>query len=168
MSSLEKLVIQLSSLCEQLWEEPLILLSVFATGIVLFLFWRILFLGLGAFVAISAVAHCVDTKSIEMKSGAHTSRNVSDLVNLSEHQTTYEFVAQEQDLDLDLDLEDEADVGWLGEIRSRSNKSPPEDLDEFKPASQISLLDTDNEEYKARRSKVLKRSDGVVMQKTFR
>lgn len=164
MSNLEKLVMQLSSLCEQLWEEPLILLSVFATGIVLFLFWRILFLGLGAFIAISAVAHCIDTKSIEMKSDAHTPRNVSDLVNLSEHQTTYEFVAQEQDLD----LEDEADVGWSGEIRSRSNKSPPEDLDEFKPASQISLLDTDNEEYKARRSKVLKRSDGVVMQKTFR
>ena len=60
------------------------------------------------------------------------------------------------------------DVEWSEDIKKYPPRNLTEDLREFKPASQVSLIDTDNEEYKARRAKVLKRSDAVVMQQTFR
>ena len=42
------------------------------------------------------------------------------------------------------------------------------DAVDFKPASDVKLLDTDNQEYKARRASVVGKPDAVVMQATYR
>ena len=42
------------------------------------------------------------------------------------------------------------------------------DAVDFKPASDVKLLDTDNQEYKARRASVVSKPDAVVMQATYR
>ncbi len=153
---------QLSALCRQFIEEPLILLGVFVVGAVLYLFWQPLLIGLSAFVAISAAAHYADTETPLMRNEVNASRGVNDFVNWSEYQREYELLAQ------DPDLNDEVDMDWMEEVEINRSKNLTEDTYEFKPASQVSLIHTDNEEYKTRRAKVLKRSDAVVMQKTFR
>lgn len=153
---------QFSALCGQHLEALLILLGIFAVGVFVFLFWRPLLMGLGGFFAISAIAHYADTEIIVMTNEVNASVRANDFLNDLAYQAEYEFVGQE------LDFDDEADVDWAGDVKNNLPRNLTEDLREFKPASQVSLIDTDNEEYKVRRAKVLKRPDAVVMQKTFR
>ena len=48
----------------------------------------------------------------------------------------------------------------------RNGKSAEADVD-FKPASDVKLLETDNDEYKARREAVIQKPGAVVMQATY-
>lgn len=155
-------MIQLSALFGQHLAMLLILLGVFAISVVVFLFWRPLLMGLGAFFAISAAAHYADTENIVMTNEVNVSARANDFQDGPAYQSTHDFLEQE------LGFEDETDVEWAEDIKKYPPRNLTEDLREFRPASQVSLIDTDNEEYKARRAKVLKRSDAVVMQQTFR
>ena len=155
-------MIQLSALFGQHLATLLILLGVFAISVVVFLFWRPLLMGLGAFFAISAAAHYADTENIVMPNEVNASVRANDFLDSPAYQSVHEFLEQE------LGFEDETDVEWTEDIKKYPSRNLTEELREFKPASQVSLIDTDNEEYKARRAKVLKRSDAVVMQQTVR
>lgn len=140
--------------------ESLICMAAIAIGVgmVLLMFWQYIAVGIGVFVLFSVFSHHAPTITIDAASKAEIVKTPSPS---NEYMEECEELTERTDLCLEI-LSDRIADG-SATLLAESFK----DRDEFKPASKVTLIDTDNQEYKSRRAAALRLPNAVVWQKTF-
>jgi len=143
--------------------ESLICMAAIAIGVgmVLLMFWQYIAVGIGVFVLFSVFSHHApseNTSTIDVASKA-------GMVKIPSPSNGYmeECEALTERNDICLEIVSDRIADGSATLLAESFK----DRDEFKPASKVTLIDTDNQEYKSRRAAVLRLPNAVVWQKTF-
>ena len=132
-----------------------------AVGMVLLMFWQYIAVGAGVFVLFSVYAH---HQPVEISSDLQNARNVEIVQKVD---SPNEYVEECEDL---TDRKDLCQEIWSDRIADGGAKLIAEtfkERDDFKPATKVTLIDTDNQEYKARRAEVLRNPNVVVLQSTL-
>jgi len=133
-----------------------------AVGMVLLMFWQYIAVGVGVFVLFSVYAHhqpVVSTSDLQ---------NASNVEIVEKTESSSEYLEECEDL---TDRKDLCQEIWSDRIDDGGAKLIAEtfkERDSFKPATKVTLIDTDNQEYKALRAEVLRNPNAVVLQSTLR
>lgn len=133
-----------------------------AVGMVLLMFWQYIAVGAGVFVLFSVYAH---HQSAESTSDLQNTNNVEIVQKINPPNG---YIEECEDL---TDRKDLCQEIWTDRIADGGSKLIEEafmERDEFKPANKVTLIDTDNQEYKARRTEALRSANAVVLQRTLR
>lgn len=147
----------------QVMAESLIYMAAIAIGVgmVLLMFWQYIAVGIGVFVLFSVFSHHAPSENTTTIDDANKAEFVKSSRPSNEYMEECEELTQRNDICLEI-LSDRIADGSAS-VLAESFK----DRDEFKPASKVTLIDTDNQEYKSRRAAALRLPNAVVWQKTF-
>ena len=143
--------------------ESLICMAAIAVGVgtVLLMFWQYIAAGIGVFVLFSVFSHHEPNASTATSEVAHQFERVKRPDPLDAYMDDCAALTERNDICLEIVSERIADGSAT--LLTETFK----DRDEFKPASRVTLIDTDNQEYKSRRAAILQMPNAVVWQKTF-
>ena len=143
--------------------ESLICMAAIAVGVgmVLLMFWQYIAVGIGVFVLFSVFAHHEPMESATTIEATKQLEYVKRAEPPNAYMEDCEALTERADLCQEILSERIADGSAT--LLAESFK----DRDEFKPASKVTLIDTDNQEYKSRRAAALRMPNAVVWQKTF-
>ena len=136
----------------QAFAETLLIFGIIAIGIgmVLYMFWHYILIGLGVIGVLMVFAHHTDeTKPTEPPAIEQAKKEYMDDCNSLTHKPELcEETWEQQDHDVII-----------------KQKAIPQG---FVPANQVQLLDVDNQEYKTRRAEALKKPGAIILQDTLR
>ena len=143
--------------------ESLICMAAIAVGVgtVLLMFWQYIATGIGVFVLFSVFSHHEPNASTVTSEVAHQVEHVKRPDPLDAYMEDCAALTERNDICREIVSERIADGSAT--LLAETFK----DRDEFKPASKVTLIDTDNQEYKSRRAAILHMPNAVVWQKTF-
>lgn len=142
--------------------ESLICMAAIAIGVgtVLLMFWQYIAVGIGVFVLFSVFSHHEPNASTATSEVAQQVEHVKRPDPLNTYMDDCAALTERNDICLEIVSERISDDGAT--LFAETFK----DRDEFKPALKVTLIDTDNQEYKSRRAAVLQIPNAVVLQKT--
>jgi len=143
--------------------ESLICMAAIAIGVgmVLLMFWQYIAVGIGVFVLFSVFSHHAPSENTTTIDVASKAEFVKPLNPSNEYLEECGALTERNDICLEILSERIADGSAT--FLAESFK----DRDEFNSAAKVTLIDTDNQEYKSRRAAALRLPNAVVWQKTF-
>jgi hypothetical protein len=143
--------------------ESLICMAAIAVGVgtLLLMFWKYIAAGFGVFVLFSVFVHHEPMES------ATTIEATKQLEYVKKEEPRNAYMEDCEALTERADLCQEILSDRIADGSATLLAESFKDRDEFKLASKVTLIDTDNQEYKSRRAAVLQMPNAVVWQKTF-